>query len=73
MGGAIDPTMEDLEDPRFLRWLDNYTQGKPIRPDAVDFDPNARLVTAGQRAEQYRLAQARARVRLWRAWKAGTN
>ena len=72
MRGATEPTMQDLEDPLFLKWLDNYTQGKPVRPVAVDFDPNARLVTAEQRAEQYRLAHSRAMVRLWRAWKAGT-
>jgi hypothetical protein len=65
----MSPTRLDLENPRFLDWLNVHYPG-PITPDKDDKDPKALLTSDHEEAEQYRLAQARKIMRLWREWKA---
>jgi hypothetical protein len=69
----LEPTLDDLADPRFLEWLASRIGGKPIQPDRQDHDLNAHAVTDEEGANQYRLARARKLLRLWKEWKAEAN
>jgi hypothetical protein len=66
-----EPTPKDLEDPDFLRHVEERSGGEKIEPDPQDFDMNAPVRTNAEAAEQYRLAQASKLIRLWREWRAG--
>jgi hypothetical protein len=60
---------EDLHDPNFIAYL-RQSVGLPIRPDREDYDGTVAADTTEAQAHQYRLAQARKMVCLYRAWKA---
>jgi hypothetical protein len=45
----------------------------PFKPDDMDFDGSVTATTDEERREQYRLAQARKLMRLYRAWKQEQN
>ena len=59
----------DLTDPKFLGWIDKVHGGR-IEPDPQDFDHSADARLLHQQAEQYRLAQARKLMRLYKEWNA---
>ncbi len=60
---------DELSDPRFLAYLTGKYRGT-IEPKAEDFDSIARPRTEAEKAEQYRLAQAAAILRIHRDWKS---
>jgi hypothetical protein len=62
-------TIEDQHDPEFLTWL-RANEQKPIRPDREDYDRTADLCRETEHAREYRLAQARKLLRLYRVWRA---
>jgi hypothetical protein len=67
----LDPaSIKDLENPAFLKYA-KARAGQPIKPDDEDFDKTVSAHTVAERAEQYRMAQARRLIRLYREWKAG--
>jgi len=69
----IEPTAQDLQDPRFYTWV-KATYGK-VKPDPQDYptmtpdDDHRASVDAEYAAYQHRLAVANKMVRLWREWK----
>jgi hypothetical protein len=60
-------SMRQLEDPRFLRWLDEKHRGR--KPAAEDFDPEAHPATDEERAEEWSRIKARMLIRLWHVWQ----
>src|SRR5207237_5460600 len=62
-----DPDPSQLNDPAFLAWLHQLPQ--PVRPDGRDYDLAAEAVTVEELANQYRHAQARKLLRLYRQWQ----
>jgi hypothetical protein len=65
-------SIKDLENPAFLKYV-KFRAGQPVKPDHEDFDKTVSAHTVAERAEQYRLAQARKLLRLYREWKAGQS
>jgi hypothetical protein len=61
-------TMKEQENPDFDAWLKAKFRG-PIKPEKQDYDWSVDAKTEAERADQYRLAQARCMVRLYVAWK----
>jgi hypothetical protein len=59
--------MRQLEDPRFLRWLEEKHAGREPAPE--DFDSDAHPATDEERAEEWSLMKARMLIRLWRVWQ----
>jgi hypothetical protein len=66
-------SIRDLENPAFLEYLRQQGIVGRINPDSEDFDWSAPAQTNKERAEQYRLAQARRLIRMYRDWKAKGN
>ena len=67
-----DYSVDDLGNPEFVKYARNlFPNG--IRPDDEDFDRNANPKTESARARQYKLAQTRKLIRLYREWKAQQN
>lgn len=70
----IEPhKMKDLEDPAFVRHLQDSVHGGKIEPDNEDFDPLAPCGTKEEAAAAYRVAQAKKLMRMWGEWKAKQN
>jgi hypothetical protein len=69
-GDAGPPSADDLNDPRFLAYLGGLSE-LPVRPDPEDFGKAPPRTTDD--AEQYRQAQARKTIRLYRQWKSGSK
>jgi len=63
-----DPDPNELNDPAFLAWLQQFPQ--PVRPDGRDYDGAAEAVTVEELAQQYRQARARKLRRLYQQWRA---
>jgi len=61
--------IEGLQEPAFLRYIDQQVAA-PIEPDDEDLDKSANPTTVKEQANEYRLAQARKLLRLYRQWKA---
>jgi hypothetical protein len=61
-------SIEQLENPHFQRWLRGNHGSQPIKPDDEDYDWDTQAESEAERAEQYRLAQARKLKRLWHQW-----
>jgi hypothetical protein len=69
----LDPKdVTELHDPAFHAYV-RQRVGMPVTPDEEDFDWTAPAHTQAEQAHQYRLAQARKLLRLYREWKAGQN
>jgi hypothetical protein len=68
-----DVSIQDLEDPSFLAWLDNKEVTEPIEPEECDIDPNARTRTLAEIQHEYREAQVRKLVRLYLQWRREQN
>jgi hypothetical protein len=68
-----EPTLKDLEDPAFQKYLSTLFPSGKVRPDTQDFDHSLPTVTGAQRAEAYRLAQANMMIRLYRQWRGRPN
>ena len=65
----IPVTQAALNDPAFHAYLQVLWPQGIIEPDEADFDFGAPAPEA-EMAHQYRMAQARKLVRLYRGWKA---
>lgn len=65
--------MKELEDIKFLAYLEEQCRGSRIEPDEQDFDATVHASTETEAAEQYQLAAARKIMRSYREWKAGQN
>jgi hypothetical protein len=65
---------KDLEDSAFLRHISImpgvFDDKGCVIPESQDYEPRASAPTVQRRANQYRRAQARRLIRLWREWKA---
>jgi hypothetical protein len=70
---ADDVSVQDLEDPAFLAWLDKIEGTEPIKPDECDIDPDARTRTLAEIQGAYREAQVRKLVRLYVQWRREQN
>jgi hypothetical protein len=68
-----EPTTKDLEDPAFQQYLATLFPSGKVRPDDQDFDRSLPTVTGTQRAEAYRIAQAKMMIRLYRQWRGSPN
>ena len=68
-----EPTTKDLEDPAFQQYLCTLFPSGKVRPDTQDFDQSLPTVTGAQRAEAYRIAQAKMMIRLYRQWRGSPN
>jgi hypothetical protein len=64
-----DVKATELENADFLRWLQRTKPG-PVCPDDEDFDTHAAFGTTAEFADEYRLAQAKKLVRLFRQWRS---
>jgi hypothetical protein len=63
-----DPSIEDLADPNFIRWLQKHN----LEPDQRDFDA-LELSFNWTEEETHRFAREGKRNRLWREWKTSQN
>ena len=63
----------DIEDPEFVEHVLREFPDDRVLPDDRDFDLCVNVSTDVQIVEQYKLAQARKVVRMYRAWKAAQN
>jgi hypothetical protein len=68
-----DISVQDLENPAFLAWLDKVIGSEPIEPDECDIDPDARATTLEEIAHKYSDSQVRKLVRLYRQWRCEQN
>jgi hypothetical protein len=64
--------MKELADPAFQDWV-KTRDGWPVTPEKQDIDTSTPADSDAEAAHQYRLAQARKVVRLFREWKAQQN
>jgi hypothetical protein len=60
-----------MHDPRFMAYVKEHT-GLPMRPDPEDYDRSVAEETEAEQAHQYRMAQARKLLRLYRRWQSGS-
>jgi hypothetical protein len=67
---VFDALLKDIENPRFLAWIEAREGRFPIQPDPQDLDESVVAETEEEQAHQWRLAQARKMLRLYRVWKA---
>lgn len=71
-----DDVRQRPEDSAFLAYVrqQNGPNGGLV-PDQEDYDQDAlrRVSSDKEAAEQYRLAQSRKLLRMWREWKASQN
>jgi hypothetical protein len=63
----------ELSNPAFIMHVRREFSNKYILPDEQDFDASADVSTSMQAKAEYRKAQARKLVRLYRSWKAAQN
>ena len=63
----------DIENPEFVEYVVRQFPDDHVLPDDRDFDRSVNVSTDVQAAIQYRLAQARKVLRMYRAWKAAQN
>jgi hypothetical protein len=63
----------DIENPEFVEHVLREFPDDRVLPDDRDFDLSVNVTTDVQIVEQYKLAQARKVVRMYRAWKAAQN
>jgi hypothetical protein len=63
----------DIENPEFVEHVVREFPDDRVLPDDRDFDRSVNVSTDVQATEQYKLAQARKVVRMYRAWKAAQN
>jgi hypothetical protein len=63
----------DIENPEFVEHVVREFPDDRVLPDDWDFDRSVNVSTDFQATEQYKLAQARKVVRMYRAWKATQN
>ena len=63
----------DIANPEFMRYVRREWPDAPITPDDRDFDLSADVTTDAQAREQYRKAQTRKLIRMYRTWQAGQN
>jgi hypothetical protein len=68
-----DVSVQDLENPAFLAWLDKEEGTEPIEQDECDIDSNARTTTLAEIQHEYREAQVRKLVRLYVKWRGEQN
>ena len=63
----------DIENPGFVEHVLREFPDDRVLPDDQDFDVSVNVSTDIQIVEQYKLAQARNVVRMYREWKAAQN
>jgi hypothetical protein len=63
----------DIENSEFVEHVLREFPDDRVLPDDRDFDLSVKVSTDVQIVEQYKLAQARKVVRMYRAWKATQN
>ena len=68
-----DPDDATLNDPAFLNFVERKFGGREIQPEAQDFDFDAPIETAADRARAMEQAQRLRLLRLHREWKAGSQ
>jgi hypothetical protein len=66
-------SLSDLANLDFVKYLRRQFPDDRVRPDDQDFDLSAEVTTDEQASEQYRLADARKVIRMYREWKAAQN
>jgi hypothetical protein len=66
-------SLSDLANLDFVKYLRREFPDDRVRPDDQDFDLSAEVTTDEQASEQYRLADARKVIRMYREWKAAQN
>ena len=67
----MEPDLNDLHDPAFLRYLDERCPERPAEPDEQGHGPPGPADAVAEQAEPQRLAAASEIVRMWHEWKAG--
>jgi hypothetical protein len=66
-------TITDLANMDFLRYLRREFPGDKVLPDDQDFDLSVDVTTDVQARAEYRRAQARKVIRMFREWTAARN
>jgi hypothetical protein len=65
-------SMKEMENPAFLEYIRQQC-GMPVPPDKEDYDLTVFPRTEEEAGHQYRLAQSRKLLRMYREWKATQN
>jgi hypothetical protein len=63
----------DITNPEFMRHIRREWPDAQVTPDDEDFDLSADVSTDAQASEQYRKAQTRKVIRMYRGWIAARN
>jgi hypothetical protein len=64
---------KDIADPEFMRHISREWPDAQVTLDDEDFDLSADVSTDAQAREQYRKAQSRKIIRMYRGWVAARN